>query len=313
MEVVLASALLAGLACELAHSADLSPGASAVRARAPFSRGLLFRLDKPAVAPSWVFGTVHSGDPRAAALAKPVRDAFAAARTLAVEIRLGEGDVEAFFAAAQFDDGRRLGDFFAPATIAEIRIALGMAVRDEATLLRLKPWAILLKLAERPAAAGDRGRTLDAVLMDEAIMRKMTVVGLELPDEQIAAFDAISMPTQVALVKLVLADREALTRDHDAVVAAWLDRDLARLAALSAEPARLHPELAPHLAELTRHLVDDRSVVMAHRLFLPLRAGRVFVAVGALHLYGERSLLALLRAQGYRVRRVYRGARRSAR
>ena len=44
---------------------------------------------------------------------------------------------------------------------------------------------------------------------------------------------------------------------------------------------------------------------MAHRLFLPLRAGRVFVAVGALHLHGRRGLLALLREQGYRVSVVY--------
>jgi uncharacterized protein len=52
--------------------------------------------------------------------------------------------------------------------------------------------------------------------------------------------------------------------------------------------------------------LDDinRNVVMAHRLFVPLRTDRVFVAIGALHLYGEQGLLALLRQQGYQVRRV---------
>jgi uncharacterized protein YbaP (TraB family) len=43
---------------------------------------------------------------------------------------------------------------------------------------------------------------------------------------------------------------------------------------------------------------------MAHRLHLPLLRGRVFVAVGALHLHGRDGLLALIRRQGYRVSRV---------
>ncbi len=44
---------------------------------------------------------------------------------------------------------------------------------------------------------------------------------------------------------------------------------------------------------------------MAHRLFLPLRDGHLFVAVGALHLHGVKGMLALLRTQGYRITRVY--------
>ena len=126
-----------------------------------------------------------------------------------------------------------------------------------------------------------------------------------MPDEQISAFDAIPLVTQVALVQFVLAHRGALVRDHDAVIAAWLARDLARLAALNAARGREYPAMAPHFAALTLHLVENRSAQMAHRLFLPLRAGRVFVAVGALHLYGPRGLPALLREQGYRVNVVY--------
>ncbi len=308
LHIILTCVLAGGLPPGLAWSADEPRAAAAAQTSVPFSRGVLFRIDRPGVPPSYVFGTVHSGDPRVVALAKPVREALAAARTLALEIRLGEGDIAAFFDAAQFDDGRRLGDFFDPPTVAAIRVALADAVPDGAALARLKPWAVLLKLAEQSGATGDGDETLDHALLVAAIRRKLAIVALESPDEQIAAFDGIPLPTQVVLVKFVLQDREALTRDHDAIVAAWLDRDLERLAALNAEPGRLHPEIAPHLALLTRHLVDDRTVLMAHRLFLPLRGGRVFVAVGALHLYGERGLLALLRAQGYRVRRVYRRA-----
>jgi len=309
MKVVLACALVASLAVAPTWPAK----ANGARASTPFSRGILFRLDKPGVAPSYVFGTVHSGDPRVTTLAPPVRDALALARTFALEIRLGEGDVAEFFEAAQFDDGRRLDDFFDPPTVAAIRFALAGVVPDDATLTRLKPWAILLKLAEQPAAASDSGETLDRALLETAIQRKLGIIGLESPEEQLATFDAIPLATQVALVRMVLADREAFTHNHEKIVAAWLDRDLARLASLNAEPGRLHPEFAAPLAELTRRIVDDRTILMAHRLFVPLRGGRVFVAVGALHLYGERGLLALLRSQGYRVRRVYRGVLKAAR
>ena len=276
---------------------------SAAGTEEPYSRGLLYRIDKRGVAPSYVFGTVHSDDARVTALAKPVADAFGAAKTLALEIQLGEGDLGEFFAAAQFDDGRRLTAYFDAASLAAIRAALGTEAPADDVFVRLKPWAVLLRLGEQPKAGA--GETLDAKLQADARRRRLHIIGLESPDEQISAFDAIPLATQVALVRFVLSHRAELARDHDAVITAWLARDLAQLAALSLAPGRENPGLAPHFAELTRQLVENRSAQMAHRLFLPLRAGRVFVAVGALHLYGRRGLLALLQEQGYRVSIVY--------
>jgi uncharacterized protein YbaP (TraB family) len=272
---------------------------------APDPRGLLFLVEKAGVAPSYVFGTLHSSDPRVTALPEPVARAFDGARSFATESRLTLGEIAGFFEAAQFDDGRRLADFFDAATVAEIRARLGARAPRDATLERLKPWAVMLLLSEAPAAAASGEPTLDERLLADARARRLAIVGLELPDEQVAAFDAISPASQVALVRHLLAHRDALEGEHEAVVEAWLARDLVALAALEALQRRRHPDMAPHLAELARHLVENRSVQMAHRLFLPLRGGRVFVAVGALHLAGERSLLALLREQGYRIRPVY--------
>jgi uncharacterized protein YbaP (TraB family) len=40
-------------------------------------------------------------------------------------------------------------------------------------------------------------------------------------------------------------------------------------------------------------------------LIVPLRGGRVFVAVGALHLYGDKGLLAMIARDKYRVTRLF--------
>ena len=66
-----------------------------------------------------------------------------------------------------------------------------------------------------------------------------------------------------------------------------------------------NPGRGAHQAVMTKRVVHDRSVVMAFRMQRELRRGNAFVALGALHLYGEKGVLALLEEDGYRARAVY--------
>ena len=63
--------------------------------------------------------------------------------------------------------------------------------------------------------------------------------------------------------------------------------------------------MSRHYTALIEHMIHGRTALMHHRLFLPLREGRIFVAIGALHLQGRKGLLALLRGDGYRVTQVW--------
>jgi uncharacterized protein YbaP (TraB family) len=63
--------------------------------------------------------------------------------------------------------------------------------------------------------------------------------------------------------------------------------------------------MPPHYAALRRHIIEGRTALIHHRLFMPMRAGGVLVAVGALHLYGDAGLLKMLAEDGYRVTRVW--------
>ena len=269
----------------------------------PFDSGLLWRLDRPGVAPSYVFGTLHSADPRVTTLAPAVAQAFAACRSFAMEIQLSDADEALFFEATQFDDGRRLEAMLGSDVYASLRRILGDDAPGHEVLARTKPWAALLRLAA-PLAASD-GPTLDRMLFAAARKRRMSIFGLELPDEQIVALDAIPLETQLALLRHAIEHRSALEAQVEPTIQAWLDRDLAALSRINLASVADDPALERHQALLTRRIVDDRTALMVYRLYLPLRAGGVFVAVGAMHLHGAQGMLAQLQKQGYRLRRVY--------
>ena len=167
---------------------------------------------------------------------------------------------------------------------------------------KLKPWGVLLNLR---AASGAAGAPLEARLSDQARARRLPVFQIEGVEEQIFTFDELPMDAQVALLKHSLAHRDELLQLAERTLEAYLAGDLQAIWRLREQFAARHAEVAAHQAALTKRVVHDRSVVMAFRMQRELRRGNAFVALGALHLYGDKGVLALLEQDGYRARRVY--------
>lgn len=293
-----------GLLAAGALAAGFSPFTFAAASNpVPFSAGLLWRVAKRGTPDSHVFGTIHLADPRVLLLPDAVQTAFEASRTYAMEIELAQQEASLFFEAAQFEDGRRLAPLIGEEDYARVWHMLSEKQVPGEVIARIKPWAVLANLTVTPADYGSR--TLDQKLFAMARARRMQLHGLEGVDEQVAVFDSIPMDSQVALLRHALAQHDYFVTRLEPTIQAWLRRDLAGLWRVSGDIGRRFPDMAAHYALLTKRVVTDRSVVMVHRLFTALRRGRSFVAVGALHLYGRKGLLQLLREQGYAIKRVY--------
>ena len=265
-----------------------------------FRRGRLWRVEgRAAQSTSWIFGTIHVADERVLDLPPAMEQAFAAARLYAFEAAPGREATGLLLEAGVAEPGQRVQDGLDAAEMLALASAAPQV--PVALLGSLKPWAALINLT---APTGNTDETLDARLLARAAARRMPGFGLELPEEQIEAFESIPLDVQWRLLRHALAQRTQLQSLVEPSIRAWLAGGLAALHALQSRAARGDAQLAADYAVLNRKLVVDRSAVMAHRLFLPLRRGGVFVAVGALHLYGGRSLLAEIESQGHRVQRV---------
>jgi len=268
-----------------------------------FAHGMLWRVSRDGVAPSYVFGTIHVADPRVLDLPGPVGRALGRSRRLYVETQLGAREEARFFEAEQFDDGRRLEPLIGAEAYAGVAAELRRRNVPDDVIARIKPWAALVNLTVQPDDYASA--TMDQEIAAIARAHGARVLGLEGIEEQIAVFERIPLETQIALLKHALAHRDELAAMIEPTIQAWMRRDLAGLHAASERVEQRYPEMAEHYRILYRSVVENRTVVMAHRLFMPLREGRAFVAVGANHLYGRRGLLALIEEQGYRVTRVY--------
>jgi hypothetical protein len=146
------------------------------------------------------------------------------------------------------------------------------------------------------------GEFLDLVLQARATRQNLPVSGLETVAEQLAIFDGLPLPQQIALLEDTVRMQADLDKEFEALHKAWLARDLAAIVAIS---EKHQPDDERLYNEVMDRLLAQRNRRMAERMAPMLRQGGAFIAVGAAHLPGETGLLRLIEKAGYRVTVVY--------
>jgi uncharacterized protein len=266
-----------------------------------FDRGLLFRVVPPeGGAASFVFGTIHSEDPRVLALPTPVRMHLDRARAFVLEVVPDADALSESVAAMTYDDGRLLSDMVPDDVYRDSIAALAARGLPEVAVKSFKPWAVMTLLST-PAAK--TGQFLDLELYQRAMANGMPVLGLETTDEQLAVFEALSEADQVSLLRDTLTSLPELPAMFQALIDAYLRRDLVALMQLG------DTYLASADAELAQRfqaaLIDTRNARMVQRMLPMIAQGGHFIAVGALHLPGPGGVLDRLSAVGCDIERLY--------
>jgi uncharacterized protein YbaP (TraB family) len=127
--------------------------ARADAAAVPNGAGRLWKLEKPGIAPSWLFGTMHITDPRVVRMPDAARAAFDAARTVAIETIdiLDPAKAQAALMArpelTMFTDGNTLVSFLDEEDARLVETELARRGIPLALVSRMKPWMVAGMLA----------------------------------------------------------------------------------------------------------------------------------------------------------------------
>ncbi|HEY0338695.1 MAG TPA: TraB/GumN family protein [Burkholderiales bacterium] len=275
---------------------------SAARQQRTYAQGLLWKVESASGQTSHVFGTIHLSDARVLALPGPVKQSFDGSGSFVMEVTLDPANLMQLAGRMIFTDGRDLQGVLGPALFQKVAATAPSIGLPPEMLRYLKPWAVALILMV-PQTNGDN--VLDDRLYKMAIEQNKGVHQLETVDEQVDMFDGMAENEQIAMLRNAVDNRERLPKLMERMVDTYLKRDLAALYRISEEDDGLDPALQRMKTVLMQRLLDERNIRMADRADVLLKNGRAFIAVGALHLYGERGVLALLANRGYRVTRLY--------
>jgi uncharacterized protein YbaP (TraB family) len=275
-----------------------------------FSKGLFWRIDPPnGAAPSHIYGTVHVDDARALKLAPVVRETLATSRVLALELITDADSAKTFAAAAQLPTGRALQSLMSADDYARLEGLMRNRYGIPPYVVeRMAPWSAYVTLN----LPGPRtGLTVDELLHRIALKQGKPVEGLETVAMQIDAMHAIPERQQVLLLTAAARDHDRVIEMVHGLLEAYLREDLGAILGLQDRfDEGMTDEVRAAQDALLESVLFGRNPGMAAKSASLADAGGAFIAVGALHLQGERGLLAELGKRGYVMTRVPLGGAR---
>jgi len=265
--------------------------------------GLLWKIEKQGINNSYLYGTMHVGDPRVTNLSREVEQAFKQADHFAMEVLMNFQAMGIITSASFFNDGRTLKGVMGHIEYKRLTSLINKRIFiSEDVINNMKPWAVLMLLMVPVDQQVQNSSALDMVLYRRASQRNMKLTGLETAQEQVSIFDSMSIQDQLWMLNRSIKEIETTDAQMPEMLDAYVSRDLAKLVQIQQSFMSDDSDIDDRFMY---QLLDVRNVRMADRMSPILETGDAFIAIGALHLPGKSGVLHLLELQGYKVTSIY--------
>jgi len=250
-----------------------------------------------------LLGSIHVLPASMAALPRFIHELYDEADTLVMELAMDQFNPIAFqqrvTELGRLPPDRQLQDVLGPQRWAEAA-AMARANLQLELLNGVRPWLAALTVTQirlmQMGFSPEFG--IEIQLTSWATRDGIPMVGLETVEEQLAVFADISQQAQVEMLMQSLNDAVTLQEDLDDIIGAWASGDVARMEDELLASVRESPELYEAVAvQRNRAWVEPIEALLQ-------QPGTHLVVVGALHLVGEDSVIAMLEARGHTLQRL---------
>jgi hypothetical protein len=271
-----------------APNASAAPGAATTVTAQPFLWEVKAK-DKR----SHLFGTMHIGTDAEKELHPIVFDRLDGASELVIEANVFDIDPMSVLDLSMLPEGKTIHDKMKKEHWELLVDKIGGLLMPESTLRRMKPWFLVTLLTQDllPVVT-----PMEQVLHDRAKKANKTLGYLETVEEQLAIIDKA---IDVKVLDDMLGELPTFEKTLLDLAAAYKTGDLVVLEKLAFDPV----EMKKHPA-MFDEVLYARNQRWIPKLSARLDKGGTFVAVGAAHLVGAKSVIALLKDKGYVIERV---------
>ena len=270
--------------------------------RTAHDRGMLWRVEKKGRT-SWLYGTIHVAEQGWMVPGPTVMKALRESDTLALELNMLDPKVQGAIMSAMLaaPDTKPL-----PQPLMErlTRLTQRECIGDEVGAMRADAQVLTLATLMARREGLDPSYGIDLSLAGVATGMRKPVIGLESVETQIK--ELVSDDPEKVLETVTTGLDQLERKDAPAILTAlaraWSD---GRMRLLESYPDWCECVTTPTERREYERMIEGRNPGIARAMAKEIASGKkLFAAVGALHMIGEKGLPALLRKQGFEVTRV---------
>ena len=263
-------------------------------------KGILWRVERSGLEPSYLLGTAHVSNPEVVDFRPELVRVLTEVDSISLELDLAPAN-QMRMAGMLVTPGGNLESQIGSSYFVSLMEEMGKMQIPAEVVQMFKPWAAALAISL--PADHNPSQAMDMLIYQFALLNNKSIHALETIEEQVAAFENIPLAQQIVFLKLTIDQLPKRDELYRRVLDAYLASDLGLLMKLNDESIAVADK--EFIQMFMESLVYRRNRNMLEGIGPRLVEGNALVAVGALHLPGNKGLLSLLRNEGFTLSPVY--------